>query len=147
VLSIEITPVITAVVSVATVAATYWFTKQREREAELRKEKLEHYKEFATSLSGVVSGESTPDAQRAFALSCNRLMLVAPQSVIEALGIFQEEIKISNTARSNERHNELMSRLFHEMRCDLGISSASDIGSFRVWLWASGYPPTSPKKS
>jgi hypothetical protein len=38
--------------------ATYLFTKQREREADWRKEKLEHYKAFSSSLSGIIEGES-----------------------------------------------------------------------------------------
>lgn len=63
--------------------ATYWFTKKREREAELRKEKLEQ--EFVASLSGIVSGEGTPDGQRAFACACNKLNLVALQRVVKAL--------------------------------------------------------------
>ncbi|MCD4502307.1 hypothetical protein [Chromobacterium vaccinii] len=37
-------------------AMTYWFSKQRELEAEIRKEKLIYYKEFFESLSGVIEG-------------------------------------------------------------------------------------------
>ena len=40
-------------------AATYWFTKKKERKAEWRKEKLAYYKAFVDSLSGVVNGEHT----------------------------------------------------------------------------------------
>lgn len=120
---------------------TYWFTKKREREAELRKEKLEHYKEFVASLSGIVSGEGTPDSQRAFARACNKLNLVAPQTVVKALHDFQQEIKVSNSERSNERHDQLMSKLFHEMRKDLEIMPKDKDSSFIFGLWASGMPP------
>ncbi|MEJ2633202.1 MAG: hypothetical protein P8011_15505 [Acidihalobacter sp.] len=123
-------------------AVSYWFTKQREREAELRKEKLEHYKEFAVGLSGIVSGEGTPEAQRAWALACNKLNLVAPQPVLQALQAFQQESKASNPQHSQERHDELMSALFYEMRRDLGIKPADDKMSFKIGLWASGVPPT-----
>jgi hypothetical protein len=39
-------------------------------------------------------------------------MLVAPQTIIEALRRFQQEIKVSNPDKSLERHDELMSQLF-----------------------------------
>lgn len=120
---------------------SYWFTKQREREAELRKEKLEHYKDLAVSMSGIVSGEGTPEKQRAWALACNRLNLVAPQSVLQALQAFQKETKGDNPNLSRERHDELMSKLYYEMRRDLGIKPADDKASFKVGLWASGMPP------
>ena len=121
--------------------ATYWFTKQREREAELRKEKLEHYKDFVASLSGTISGETTPQGQKAFASACNKLMLVAPQAVIEALQKFQQEIKVSNPNKSQDRHDQLMSQLFYAIRKDLGVSPTDDVRSFQVGLWASGVKP------
>jgi len=77
--------------SVLLAGITYWFTKQRERDAELRKEKLEHYKDFVASLSGIISGEATAESQRAFALASYKIMLVAPQRIIEALRGFQQE--------------------------------------------------------
>jgi dsDNA-specific endonuclease/ATPase MutS2 len=136
-----VTALIAATGAVALAGATYWFTKKREREAELRKEKLEHYKDFVVSLSGIVSGESTPDAQRAFARACNKLNLVAPQAVVKSLQDFQQEIKISNTQRSNDRHDQLMSAMFREMRKDLEITPADKDSSFIFGLWASGAPP------
>src|SRR5258706_15954480 len=95
-----VTAFIAASSAIVLAGATYWFTKKREREAELRKEKLEHYKDFVASLSGIISGEATPDGQRAFARACNKLNLVAPQAVVKALQDFQQEIKVSNTKRS-----------------------------------------------
>lgn len=132
------TALITACGGILLAGATYWFTKKREREADWRKEKLEHYKEFVASLSGVISGETTPEGQRAFANACNRLNLVAPQAVIEALQKFQQEIKISNPNKSQKRHDELMSKLFYEIRRDLNISPSDDEDTFHAGLWASG---------
>lgn len=101
---------IAALGGIAVAGATYWFTKKREREAEWRKEKLEHYKAFVAALGGTISGETTPDGQRAFARACNNLNLVAPQAVIEALRKFQDEIKVSNPNKSMERHDKLIGR-------------------------------------
>ncbi len=107
----------------------------------MRKEKLDHYKDFVASLSGIISKEATAEGQRAFARACNKLMLVAPQTVIEALRRFQQQIKVSNPDKSLERHDELMSQLLYEMRRDLGVSPADDSHSFKVGLWASGVKP------
>jgi hypothetical protein len=136
-----ITAIITAAGAILLAGASYLFTKMREREIELRKEKLAHYKEFVISLSGVISGEYTPDSQRQFALACNKLNLIAPQSVIRALQKFQQEIKITNDTRSQEAHDRLMSELLYEMRKDLGIKPKDKKNSFTVGLWASGQPP------
>lgn len=121
--------------------STYWLTKKRERDAELRKEKLEHYKDFVAGLSGIISGEATLEGQRTFSRVCNKLNLVAPQSVLTALQAFQREIKVGNESRSNEKHDQLMSALFYEIRRDLGVFPVDDQATFRVELWASGAPP------
>ncbi len=139
-----VTALIAASGAVVLAGATYWFTKKRERDAELRKEKLEHYKDFVASLSGIISGEATPEGQRAFARACNKLNLVAPQAVVKALQDFQQEIKVSNTKRSNEQHDKLMSRLFYEMRKDLHVTPKDKDTTFVFGLWAAGVPPNEP---
>jgi hypothetical protein len=140
--------IITAVVAtsgaVILAGASYWFTKKQEREAELRREKLEHYKDFVASLSGIISGEATADGQRLFSRASNKLNLVAPQAVLTALQAFQQEIKISNASRSKVAHDKLMSALFYEIRKDLGVTPDDDQETFRVGLWAAGVPPKEP---
>lgn len=139
-----VTPLIAASGAVVLAGATYWFTKKREREAELRKEKLEHYKDFVASLSGIISGETTNEGQRNFARACNKLNLVAPQAVVRALQEFQLEIKTTNTDRGNRRHDEMMSKLFIEMRRDLGVLPKDSDESFVFRLWSAGVPPNEP---
>ncbi len=132
------TSLIAAFGSIALASASYWFTKKQEREAALREQKLTHYKDFVVSLNGVISGESTPDGQRAFAKACNNLNLIAPMSVIAALQAFQQKIKVSNSDKNQDKHNALMSKLFYELRKDLGVSPLDDPNTFRVGLWSSG---------
>ena len=79
---------LTVIRSVLLASLTYWLTQAREREAELRREKLELYKAFTSSLSGVLEGEASPEGQRAFSRACNNLLLLAPQNVIGALRRF-----------------------------------------------------------
>jgi len=134
--------IVTASGAIAVAGASYWFTKKREREADLRKEKVAHYKDFVACLSGVISGEFTPVAQRAFAIACNKLNLVAPQPVIHALQKFHEEIKASNDTKSRKAHDRLMSEIFFEMQKDLRVKlEDEERASFTVGLWASGQPP------
>ncbi len=80
------TPVLVAIISAAAslliVAAITFFltlTKRKEREAEWRKQKLEHYREFLDALSGTAGTDSTPDAQRRWARASNTIGLVASQ--------------------------------------------------------------------
>lgn len=134
------TTLIAAFGGVAIACVTYSLTKMREREAELRKEKLEHYKDFVASLSGIIRGEDTPESQRAFARACNKLNLVAPQSVVKAMQCYQHEIKVSNAERSDEEQYRLMSLLFYEMRKDLRITPKDKDARFVFELWSAGVP-------
>jgi hypothetical protein len=122
---------------------TYGLTKKREREADLRKERLAHYKDLVASFSGIITSEDTPDGQRAFAKACNNLNLVAPQPVIQALQAFQDEIRVSNSSHSRERHDQLLSRLLYEIRKDLGVWP-KDSADFKVGIWASGVRTNGP---
>ena len=132
-----ITALITAAGPVVLAIITYALTKSREREADVRKERLAHYKDFVASLSGIIAGEETPEGQRAFARACNNLNLIAPQSVIQALQAFQHETRTSNPNPDRERHDLLLSQLLYEMRKDLGVWP-KDSKDFQVGLWASG---------
>jgi hypothetical protein len=133
-----ITTLITALSAVAAAVLAYLFTKQREREAELRKEKLEHYKALVLSLTGTLEGVSSPEGKKAFAIACNNFLLFAPQPAIKALQEFQKETSIRNTAPSRERHDRLLSALLLEIRKDLRVRPKDVPESFRVFLWSSG---------
>ena len=121
--------------------ASYWFTKQKERAADLRKIKLDHYKDFTAAISGIVGGDVTDEGKRAFARASNNLNLIAPQRVLSALRDFQDEIRDSNTNKDSERHDKLLSNLYFEIRRDLKIIPADDANTFRVGLWASSVVP------
>lgn len=136
------TAVITASGAVALTAASYFFTKLRERESELRKEKLDHYKEFVRSLSGIVEGDETPKGHQAFAVASNSLNLIATQNVIKALQAYREEISMKNKQRSPERHDRLLTELFLAIRKDLNIKPNDDAATSRFALWTSGHPVT-----
>lgn len=123
--------------SLLVATATYWFTKQREREAEWRKEKLSHYKILIESLSGIVEGDASPEGHRAFAKATNNLLLFAPQFVITALNEFRDEISLSNQNRSMEKHDRLLAVLLLAIRRDVGVSPTDNPSTFEAILWAS----------
>jgi hypothetical protein len=117
---------------------TYWFTKQREREAEWRKEKLAHYKAFIESFSGIIEGDSSPEGHKSFAKATNNLLLFAPQSVIAALNEFRHEIRVSNMNRTQQEHDRLLAALLLAIRRDVGVWPADEPSTFKPILWASG---------
>lgn len=139
-MAFEIVTAVMASSTALTVAVVgYWFTKKREREAELRKERLEHYKELVSSLSDILEGDDNVQGQKRFAVACNNLNLVAPVSVLKALQGFQDETKSSNPSRTLERHDQLLSLLLVEMRRDLKIS-LGDEPELMFRLWSPGRP-------
>lgn len=130
--------VISAAASIAVAAVTFFFTKRKEREAEWRKQKLEHYREFLDALSGTVGTDSTPDAQRRWARATNTIGLVASQRVLLALRRFQDAIARSNPDPSQDVHDRALNQLMLAIRADLDISPADDPDTFSFQLWCSG---------
>lgn len=133
-----VTALIALIGSVLVAILTYRTTKQREREAEWRKEKLAYYKVFIESLSGIVEGDDSPEGHQAFAKATNNLLLFAPQTVIAALNDFRHEIRFSNTSRTQENHDRLLAALLLAIRRDIGVSPEDEPSIFKPILWASG---------
>ena len=130
--------VISATASLAVAAVTFSLTKRKEREAEWRKQKLEHYREFLDALSGVVGSDSTPDGQRRWARATNTIGLVASQQVLLALRRFQDAIAKSNPNPSAEAHDRALNQLMLSIRADLEVTPADDPATFSFRLWCSG---------
>lgn len=107
------------VFALAGVIVTARLTQRREHETEWRQTKIEHYQEFISALSGIVSGRSTPAAQERYADAVNALTLVAPSTVLDAVHAFQAEITYRNSDRSDERHDALLNAAIQVMRNDI----------------------------
>jgi hypothetical protein len=136
------TPILVAVISasasIAVAALTFFFTKRKERQAEWRKQKLEHYREFLDALSGVVGTDATREGQLRWARACNTIGLVASQRVLLALRGFQDAIAKSNKKSTAEEHDIRLNQLMLAIRADLDISPADDPKNFSFRLWCSG---------
>jgi hypothetical protein len=142
-MSAEILTASISVTGALLAAATgYYFTKKRERDAEWRKEKLENYKTFVSSLSRVIESGFSPEGRMQFAIACNDLLLFAPRPVISALKAYQEETADSHVDQfSRQKHDELLSKLFYEMRADIGVKPKDDHATFAIRLWTSKVNP------
>src|SRR6266700_5018823 len=136
------TPVTAAIIAAAAAvivpAVSFYLTKSKERQADWQRYKFELYKELVQSLSGITGTDSTPEGNRRFAGACNTLHLIASKGVLDALHDFQDEIRVSNTNRSDERHDLLLARLEWEIRKDLRIPHNPPLQEFDARLWCSG---------
>lgn len=137
--------VIGVVGSAVVASLSYSFTKRQQREAEWRASKLNHYRLPLSAISDLAGEKARSEAHRHFALAFNTIGLVAPQSVVDALMAFHNEIKLSNPNRTPECHDELLTRLIIAIRDDLGVRPADDPASFRFHLV--GAPPSSDSAS
>jgi hypothetical protein len=135
------TPIFVAVISGAAslvvAALSYWLTKAREREADWRKQKLEHYRELLEAISGIVAGDGTDESQRRYARATNVVGLVASQEVIAAVDRMREASR-PHEAWSMVEHDAALASLLLAIRRDLGIRPKDDPTTFSYKLWASG---------
>lgn len=134
--------------AIAVAACTYWFTKQREREAEIRKEKMEHYKELIHSLNAFLyslspapsdsdifvgleqfegwkeplkSPANTDQAKAAFTTAANKTLIIASNDVVVALIKLLEILKDRSTT-VDERW-KAVHHMIEKIRADLGVSN------------------------
>ncbi|MEN3809896.1 hypothetical protein ABH309_18535 [Chromobacterium piscinae] len=130
--------VISSAASIVVAAVAFFLTKRKEREAEWKKQKLEHYREFMDALSGTVGSDSTSEEERRWTRAANAIGLVASHRVLLALWQFQDAIARSNPNPSRKAHDEALNKLMFAIRFDLQISPADDPETFSYRLWCSG---------
>ncbi|MBB3212673.1 hypothetical protein FHW67_001956 [Herbaspirillum sp. Sphag1AN] len=131
--------IISASASIAVAGLTFFLTKRKEREADWKKQKLEHYREFLEALNGVVIRKKNlpPENHLRWAKACNTVGLVASQTVLAALWQFQEATSKSNTNTSPSEHDRCLNQLILAIRADLGIRPKDDPEAFKFRLWSS----------
>jgi len=130
--------IIGAVAGLLTAAFTYAATKRRDREADWRKLKLEMYREFTTAMAGMAEGDATDEDKARFNIASNSLHLIASKKAVDALEDFRREIRAGNQNRSDEVHDRLLSKLFWEIRRDLGDAPTENPDDFKMKLYTSG---------
>lgn len=134
------TAIIVAIISAATgvtaSALTFFLTKKKEREAEWRKQKLDHYKELIAALNGIVGVTAPSDAKIRFAHAANNIFLVGSPGVLVALRTFLDETAVSKANETADRHDELLTELLYAIRADLGIKPNRAPANYEFRLWA-----------
>jgi hypothetical protein len=132
---------ITAAASIVVAAVSYMLTKALDRAAELRKQKLDHYRELLGAISGIVGGGKTEDQER-YARATNVVALVASQNVIAAL-MRMRECSRADAPVSTEEHDAALIKLLLAIRRDLGVRPKDDPNTFHFRLY--GFkPPDDP---
>lgn len=131
-----IVAIITAAAGLVASALTFFLTKKKEREAEWRKQKLDHYKEFMAALNDIVGPPAPVEAKVRFASAANNIFLVGSPAVLVALRGYLDETAESNTNRSNDKHDDLLTKLIFAVRDDLGIEPNKPMGDYTFRLWA-----------
>jgi len=132
--------------SLALAAITYYLTKQRERDAELRSESLAHYKMYVESINGIIGEQWSPEGSNEYARAFNNLHLFAPQAVIEALHEYQKELNSANPERTDEGQRKRYTDLMFQIRKDLKVKPKDNV-RFEAWLWGGGGSPKEETQS
>ena len=129
--------VITAGASIILSALSFFLTKKKEREAELRKQKLDSYTELLSALSNLTGKDVTLESKKRLAHIVNHIWLISPYSVTKALINFLDESSDSNRGKlSQSRHDKLLTILLYAIREDLGVKSNNFDQNFEFRLWS-----------
>ncbi|GAB1261814.1 hypothetical protein [Aurantivibrio plasticivorans] len=126
--------IISGSVAIIVAAFSYWSAKEREREAEWRKEKLGHYKEFITALASSVGSFGAPEAKKRYAIAFNTVGLFASHEVITRLHEYQEVTRLPAGELDQETHDSLLSKLVLAIRKDLKLKPKDEVETFKYLL-------------
>jgi hypothetical protein len=126
--------IISSLTAIAVAAFTYLTTKQREREAEWRKEKLTHYKEYFAALAGIVGSHATDETRKRYAIAFNTVGLFASQDVIECLHKYQELTRLPAEEVPFEEHDKRLTQLVLAIRQDLNLKPSDNPETFSFRL-------------
>ena len=96
-----------AVASLPGAALSFLSSMRKEREADWRKVIFEHYREFMTSLSGIVGSDATPEGHLRFAQASNTVQVVASRQVTGTQHDFRDYISASNRHRPPDKPDAL----------------------------------------
>jgi hypothetical protein len=125
---------ISGAVSIAVAIVSYLLTKRKEREVDWNKVKLEYYREYMSAVAGMVEGRDTVESHVRYTDAFNTIALVASPAVLDAVKAYQDEISTRNTARNDQRHDELLSHVVNTLRLDLVPSHlrTGEVRSYRM---------------
>jgi hypothetical protein len=127
---------ISSVTAIAVAAFTYYTTKQREREAEWRREKLAHYKDYFAALAETIGENVSDDARARYCVAFNTVGLFASQNVISCLHSYQEITRLPYHQIDVAEHDRRLTNLVLAVRGDLKLQPEDDPGTFSFHMIA-----------
>jgi hypothetical protein len=136
---------ISGAVSIVLVVVSYLLTKQKERDADWGKIKLELYKDYVNAVAGIVDGRATPESEIRYHDAFNSIGLVASPAVLAAVQAFQAEISPANTGRTQASHHQKYTSMLNALRQDLTGRKGSplDFHMISTRPWSGSVVPTS----
>jgi hypothetical protein len=121
---------ISSVTAIVVAALTYYTTKQREREAEWRREKLTHYKDYFAALAETIGKDVSHDARSRYCVAFNTVGLFASQEVIDCLHAYQEITRLPYSEVDAAEHDRRLTKLVLAVRRDLKLRPDDDPATF-----------------
>ena len=115
---------ISASAAIIIAALSYFTAKQRDREAEWRKKKLSHYKEYFAALANIVGAHSSPETSKRYAIAFNTVGLFASQNVISCLHNYQNLTRLPADQVPLDEHDKLLTELVLAIRKDLNLTTS-----------------------
>jgi hypothetical protein len=125
----------------------YYTTKRREREAEWRREKLAHYKDYFAALAATIGTNVSDDARARYCVAFNTVGLFASQEVIDRLHAFQEITRLPHNEIDPTEHDRRLTDLVLAVRRDLKLRPEDDPTTFSFQMIAPHDNGTPPNKS
>ena len=127
---------ISSMTAIAVAAFTYYTTKQREREAEWRREKLTHYKDYFAALAETIGKDVSQDARSRYCIAFNTVGLFASQEVIDRLHAYQEITRLPYSEVDAAEHDRRLTKLVLAVRRDLKLRPDDDVATFSFQMIA-----------
>src|SRR6185436_14839077 len=127
---------ISSVTAIAVAAFTYYTTKKREREAEWRREKLAHYKDYFAALAETIGENISDEARARYCVAFNTVGLFAPQDVIGCLHSYQEITRMPYDKVDVAEHDRRLTNLVLAVRRDLKLQPEDDPATFSFHMIA-----------
>jgi hypothetical protein len=113
-----LTALVSGAVALGMVALTHYYGRRRDHEADWRKMKLEHYKEYVAAFFEATRPGSNMTARQRYEAAANNLNLVASSKVLIAHYDFQEEVERENQTHEFLKVDSLLNTLMRVMRED-----------------------------
>jgi len=127
---------ISSVTAIVVAALTYYTTKQREREAEWRREKLAHYTDYFAALAETIGNNVSDEARTRYCIAFNTVGLFASQEVIKCLHAYQEVTRLPYDKVDHAEHDRRLTHLVLAVRRDLKLRPNDDAATFSFHMIA-----------